>query len=874
MKTLLPMNRNLRLLYIILIISISDIQAQEPVLDQIIIMKSTSGTVENLLQEAGRVSGITFTYGNEINVADTITLTGDRLTVRSLLDQLFSGKVACIVRGNRIILRPEPVPEKKEKLTITGYVTDSSSGEFLIGATLMIEELSTGTVTNNYGFYSVTLPKGVYTLIYSFIGYREIRKSISLSADQTLDIELPELTTLLDQIVVTSEAEEKNVVSGELSTHRVPIRSVENMPALGGNPDVIKSVQLLPGVTTIGEGSTGFFVRGGGRDQNLILLDEAPVYNPSHFLGFLSVFNSNAINSVTLYKGGIPASYGGRASSVLDIRMKEGNKRKFGASAAISPLGGGKLTLSAPVLQKRGSFIVSGRRTYIDPLLWLASNAQPALKGTRLFFYDLNAKANYTFDAKNRLFVSGYFGRDVNRLPVLDVDISWGNTTSTLRWNHLFSKRLFANFTLIYSGYDYRLDIPAAEIPVAWESRIRDINTGADFTFFSNPTTTFGFGINTIHHHFDPGSNDADPQFNVPGSNALENSLFVNVEKELSSSVLLELGLRWSLFQNIGPTILFKFDDEFEPADTVHYASGEFYNYFHNPEPRMSVRFLLNKNQSLKISYDRMAQYLHLLANSTLSFTAFDVWYPSGPNIEPLLADQVAVGYFRNFKNNELEASLEGFYKHIENQIDYTDFAQTAFNPLVEGDLRVGKAWSYGVEFLLKKNKGKFTGWFSYTWSRAIHKIREINGGDPFPAAYDQPHKIATTASWQVSERVSLGANWVFNTGGPFTPPVESYEFDGLTVPVPVYSSRNDSRLPDYHRLDLSAKLDPKKNQSRKIKIEYILSIYNAYNRLNAFSVYVGEDLAVDADPTNPRTVVNQITLLPIMPTFSFLFKL
>ncbi len=874
LKTLLPMNRKLRLLHILLIISTSDMLAQESALDQVIIMNSTMGTMENLLQEAGRISGITFTYGNEINVGDTITLTDDRLTVRSLLDQLFSGKVTCIVRGNRIILRPEPVPEKKEKLTITGYITDSASGEFLIGATLMIEELSTGTVTNNYGFYSITLPKGTYTLSYSFIGYREIRKKVMLDTDLTLNIELPELTTVLDQIVVTSEAEEKNVISSEPGTHRIPIRSVETMPALGGNPDVIKSIQLLPGVTTIGEGSTGFFVRGGGRDQNLILLDEAPVYNPSHFLGFLSVFNSDAINSMTFYKGGIPARYGGRASSVLDIRMKEGSNRKFSANAAVSPLGGTKLTLSAPVLQKKGSFIVSGRRTYIDPLLWLASNAQPTLEGTRLFFYDLNAKANYTFDAKNRLFVSGYFGRDVNRLPILDIDISWGNTTSTLRWNHLFSKRLFANFTVIYSGYDYRLDIPAAEVPVAWESRIRDINLGADFTFFPNPTTTLGFGMNTIHHHFDPGSNDADPQFDVSNSNALENSLFLSVEKEWGNSVLLELGMRWSLFQNIGPATLFEFNNRFEPVDTIHHARDEFYNYFHNPEPRMAVRFLLDRSQSLKVSYDRMAQYLHLLANSTLSFTAFDVWYPSGPNIEPLLADQVAVGYFRNFKNNALEASVEGFYKHIENQIDYTDFAQTAFNPLLEGDLRVGKAWSYGVEFLLKKNKGKVTGWFSYTWSRAIHKIRGVNGGDPFPAAYDQPHKIATTASWQVSERVSLGANWVFNTGGPFTPPVESYDFDGVTVPVPVYVSRNDSRLPDYHRLDLSAKLDPKKNLNRKIKIEYVLSIYNAYNRLNALSVYVGEDLSVDADPINPRTVVNQITLLPILPTFSFLFKL
>jgi len=694
---------------------------------------------------------------------------------------------------------------------------------------------------------------------------------IALDADTIINVELPAAVVQLEEVQVTSESEDKNIISHEISTHDLSIKTIRDIPAIGSEPDIIKSVQLLPGVTTVGEGSTGFFVRGGGRDQNLILLDEAPVYNASHLLGFLSVFNSDAINSVKLYKGGIPARYGGRASSILDIQMNEGNLKKFSGSGAIGPVGGAKLTIGAPINSGKGSFMLSGRRTYIDPFLRLLAREEKTLKGTKLFFYDFNAKVNYTLNDRNKLFISGYFGRDVNRFPFLDSDINWGNVTGSLRWNHLFSSRLFSNFTLVYSRYNYNISVPSAESAFEWRSKIEDVNFKTDFTYFANPSTTFNFGLNTINHQFDPGSNEFDSQFDVTNSRALEHGAYISLEKEIGKSVLLEAGLRWSLFQSIGETTVYSFDRDFLPTDTINYGRGEFYHSFNNFEPRFSARFSIDDKQSLKFSYNRMAQYLHLLANSTLSFTAFDIWYPSGPNIKPLIADQVTIGYFRNFNNNKIEGSVEGYFKNIDNQLDYRDFAQITFNPFVEGELRRGKGWSYGLEFYLKKNTGKLTGWFNYTWSRAMNKIAEINNGDPFPAIYDQPHKITMVGSYKLSPMLTLGANWTYNTGGAISLPVESYDYDGIAVPV--FNSRNSSRLPDYHRLDLSAKISSPKNQFRKIKKEFVFSIYNAYARKNPLTLYVGEDLSADADKFNPRIVGNRVSLFSIIPAVSVLFK-
>lgn len=862
-------------LLMIIILSENVIYAQNPLLDREVQIDQTSGTKGELLSKISEKGRFTFVYSNQIAIDEIVELQSNRQSVRAFLEQLFPyGDVTYIFKDERIILRHKRDKKGNEtRYTISGYLRDAATGEVLFGANIWLVELSTGTSANAYGFYSLTVPEGNYTLQSSFIGYEPLTKQVELFQDLKIDFELPSSTTELETIEISSIELEENITSKTMSRHKLSIETIENMPSIGSNPDVIKSIQLLPGVTTIGEGSTGFFVRGGGRDQNLILLDQAPVYNPSHFLGFLSVFNTDAINNTTLYKGGIPARFGGRGSSVLDVRMKEGNSKELSGSAGISLVGGAKFTLGAPIRKGKGSFMVSGRRTYAEPLFWVIGRAEPLFKGTQVFFYDFNAKANYTIDDKNTLFISGYFGKDVNRLPILDFDVSWGNQTGTFRWNHLFNNKLFSNFTFTYSRYQYKLDIPAAQVPVGWESSIRDVNLSTDFTFFASPTTTLDFGLSTIQHRFDPGSNSFDDQFNVPNSRALEHGLFVSLEKEIGKSFLLEVGTRWSLFQSIGKGTVFEFDQSFFPIDTISYRSGDIYNSYHNLEPRFTARYALDKKQSIKLSYNRMAQYLHMLANSTLSFTAFDVWYPSGPNVKPLLLNQVALGYFRNFKENQIEASVEGFYKHIENQLDYADFAQLAFNPLLEGDLRSGNGRSYGFEVMLKKNTGKLRGWLSYTWSRAMHKIPGINEGKSFPALYDQPHKVAATASYQLSEKVSLGANWTFNTGGPVTLPIESYSYDGLPA-IPIYGSRNSDRLPDYHRLDLSARIKSKKKLLRgKVDIEYLVSIYNAYARNNALALFVGEDLSAGSDDFNPRTVANQISLFSIVPAGSVLFS-
>ncbi|MEM6526435.1 MAG: TonB-dependent receptor [Bacteroidota bacterium] len=849
--------------------------AQDTLLDKEITLSKGTGSIEQLLKEISERGGFNFTYSNQILIAGEFTLTSQKQSVRAHLDQLFpDGKVEYYIKNQRIILRYSGGKKQNTELkyTISGYLRDAASGEALLGANVWIAELSTGASANAYGFYSLTVPQGNYTLQSSFIGYTTVTKKVQLTQDVKIDIELSSSITELETIEISDVQLEEHITSKAMSTHTLSVATIENMPSIGSNPDIIKSIQLLPGVTTIGEGSTGFFVRGGGRDQNLILLDQAPVYNPSHFLGFLSVFNTDAINHSTLYKGGIPARYGGRASSVLDVRMKEGNTKALSGEAGISLVGGAKLTLGAPIRKGKGSFMVSGRRTYAEPLFWAIGRVEPLFKGTRVFFYDVNTKANYKINDKNTVFVSGYFGQDVNKLPILDFEVNWGNQTGTVRWNHLFNNKLFSNLTFTYSRYQYKLDIPAAQIPVGWESSIRDINLSADFSYFANPGTTLDFGVSTISHRFDPGSNAFDEQFNVPNSRAWEHGLFVSLEKEIGPSLLLEAGVRWSLFQNVGETTVFEFDQSFTLSDTVRYRSGEIYNSYNNLEPRVSARYVLDKKQSIKLSYNRMAQYLHMLANSTLSFTAFDVWYPSGPTIEPLLVDQIALGYFRNLNENRVEASIEGFYKHIENQLDYADFAQLVFNPLLEGDLRSGNGWSYGVEFMLKKNTGKLRGWLSYTWSRAIHKIRGINTGRSFPALYDQPHKVVATAAYQLSEKVSLGANWTFNSGGPVTFPVESYNYDGLPA-VPVYNSRNADRLPDYHRLDLSARITSKKKLFKgKVDIAYLISIYNAYARNNALALYIGEDLSA-GDDFNSRTVANQVSLFSIVPAGSVLFS-
>lgn len=764
------------------------------------------------------------------------------------------------------------IQKQIRKYTIAGYLRDSASSEILIGANVFVSGLSKGTTSNNHGFYSITLPEGIYTLQYSYIGYGTILKEIRLTSDQRIDVELSSEAIGLEEVVISDT--ETSTTSLEIGTHEITMQTLGRIPSLAGTSDVVKSLHLLPGVTTIGEGSTGFFVRGGGLDQNLILLDDAPVYNASHLLGFLSVFNEDAIRNVKLYKGYFPIEYGGRLSSLLDIRMKEGNAKTFKAAGGLGILGGARLVAEGPIKKGKGSFMLSGRRTFAEPLLLLAkidSVSRVQFRGTELYFYDFNGKINYTFNEKNDVFFSMYVGRDVNNLPILDYNINWGNVTSSLRWNHIFNNRLFSNFSLLYSKYDYSLNTPSAGNLFDWRSGIEDWNFKANFSYFKNESLSWKFGVNSILHSFKPGYNQFESRYDVPSRKALENAVYAGVEGKFNDFISAEFGLRLSLFQNIGSTTIYRFNNN-ALTDSISYSKGKFFHSANGVEPRFLVNFRVNDQSAVKVSYMRTMQYLQLLSNSSLSFTAFDVWYPSGPNIKPLNASQYSIGYFRNFPGKGLSFSAESFYKDIGNQVDYIDNARLVFNPHIEGELLAGKGWSYGLELMLQKTSGKFTGMSSYTYSRAKRKIPGINNGQAYPAIYDQPHKIALTGHYEISKRFSVSANWVYNTGNPNNLPTESFEYQGNTIPV--YAGRNTRRLPDYHRLDLSATLKGKEKPGKKTSHYFVFSVYNAYARKNPLTIYVGEDLSMNRDPDNPKTVANMAYLFSIVPTVSYNFIL
>lgn len=767
----------------------------------------------------------------------------------------------------------------QEKFTISGYLTDKADGEALIGATIYVSELKSGTVANVYGFYSLTLPKGNYTVTMSYIGYTPITHKIELNKNIKLGLELENAATALETFDVTAEKEQKNVEETEMSTVTLQMETVKKIPALFGEIDILKTIQLLPGVQSGGEGTTGFFVRGGASDQNLILLDEAPVYNPSHFLGFFSVFNQDAIKDLQLYKGGIPARYGGRLSSLLDIHMKEGNSKRFSASGGIGLISS-RLTVEGPIKKDKSSFIISARRTYADLFLKLSSDTN--ISNNQLYFYDLNTKINYQINENNKLFLSGYFGRDVFAFGNL-FGMNWGNATGTLRWNHLFSNKLFSNFTLIYSNFDYNLGIPEGVEAFNWTSKIVDKNAKADFTYYPSPKNTIRFGLGTIYHTFKPGKiealgNSIFNDFSLPEKHAFEHSAYLSNQQDVSPRIAVHYGLRASLFQNIGLDTSYQFDtsnpDVYTVQDTVTNESGVHNNYF-NLEPRLSIRYLINEKASVKATYNRMTQYLHQANNST-SASPLTIWFPSSENVKPQLADQVALGYFRNLKDNTFETSLEVYYKKMTNTIDFRDHAELMLNKYLEGELRIGSSYSYGIELLLKKQKGKFTGWIGYTYSQTKREIPEINNGNAYFAPYDRTHDISVVGSYDWSKRVNVSANWVFATGQAITVPTGRYEYYGKIIPV--YSDRNAERMPSFHRFDLSLTLYGKKwnekppradgKQRRKFESNWNFSVYNVYMRQNAFSIAFRQN---EDDPT--KTEAHMIYFFSIIPSISYNFK-
>lgn len=761
--------------------------------------------------------------------------------------------------------------------TLSGYITDQASGETLIGATVYIDELETGTVSNVYGFYSVSVPQGTYTISFRYVGYETITETIVLTSNIKKDVEIAEAGEELEEVTITAEAEDANVSSVEMSVNKLDIKTIQQMPSLLGEADLVRSIQLLPGVSTVGEGASGFNVRGGGVGENLVLLDEAPVYNSSHLFGFFSVFNPDAVKDVKLLKGGIPAQYGGRLSSILDVRMKEGNSKKLSASGGIGTIFS-RLTVEAPIVKDKGSFIVAGRRSYAD-VLARPFIANTSFSDSKLYFYDLTVKANYNINPKNRIFLSGYLGRDVFRFDG-DQGFSWGNTTTTFRWNHLFNDRLFSNITLFYSDYTYDLRFGETDDLFQWDSRIINYSVKPEFTYYLNPKNELTFGGQAILYDFEPantlGISDGETSdFSLDNKYALESGIYIANQQTVSDKISLQYGLRISMFNYMGPGSAFEYFDDVTPglrrgvASEEEFGRWETIQQYINPEPRFSIKYQVNKSASIKASYNRMVQYIHLISNTSAS-NPLDVWTPSTNNIRPMKADQIALGYFKNFKENAYEASVEVYYKNIIDLVDYIDGADLLINRFLEGDLLAGDGRAYGAEFYLKKNSGKLTGWISYTLARSERLVNGINNNEWYPNRFDQLHNLSLVGFYELSKRWTLSMNFAYNSGAPGNFFNSKGTTQGYIVPHRNNNSRNNVRLPDYHRLDFSATLNAKEKPNRKNDSYWVFSLYNVYNRQNPFDIYFTQETVRE----NPQTQAFQVAIFgSIIPAVSYNFK-
>lgn len=765
----------------------------------------------------------------------------------------------------------------QRNVTISGYVSDLESDESLIGVSVLLPELNTGTITNEYGFFSLTLPAGVYTVQIRYLGFETITRELSLNEDVNENFELTPQAEILDEVIVEENIELLNVRNPQMSVNKLAINTIKKIPAVLGEVDVIKSITLLPGVTNAGEGASGFNVRGGAADQNLILLDEAILFNSSHLFGFFSVFNPDAIKDIQLYKGGIPASYGGRASSVLNIYQKEGNRKKFESQGGIGLISS-RLLLEGPLKKEKSSFLIGGRSSYAHLFLPLIESVD----NNKAYFYDLNTKLSYTLNDRNTIYLSGYFGRDVFDIDNL-FDLAYGNSVANFRWNHLFSNKLFSNLSLIYSDYDYTLDFGLAEFD--WNLGITNFNFKYDFKHYLNDKTKLEYGLNGIYYKFDPGfiqpTAESSPvqARKLENKFAFENAVYAGVSYQLSSKINLQAGLRLSNFLRLGQKMNTYANDnpllylessqiyeEAQPTGSVTYSKGEVIKSFTYPEPRFSMAYQLDSDQSFKLSYNRMAQYLHLISN-TNSPTPIDVWAPSGKYIDPQLLDQVAVGYFKIFDNNRYNLEVEAFYKTIQNRLDYIDGAELIANDAIEQILITGHARAGGLEVLFRKNEGKLTGWIAYTLSRSEQQTPGrtssevgINYGNWYATPYDKTHDISITTNYDLNKRWNLNANFIYQTGQPITYPNAQYQFSGFSIPN--FESRNSSRLPAYHRLDVSAVYSPKKRSG-----EWVFGIYNFYNRKNAASIRFQENLETG------RNEALRLTIFGIIPSVTYNFK-
>ncbi|MDT0540013.1 MULTISPECIES: TonB-dependent receptor [Croceitalea] len=777
----------------------------------------------------------------------------------------------------------------QQRYTISGTISEAASNETMIGVTIAITELRTGTTTNEYGFYSLTLPQGEYELVVSYLGYGDIKQTLVLNADKKFNFKMIEEAEALDEIILTEDIERVDIRKPQMSVNALKVQTIKKIPVVLGEADVIKSLLLLPGVTSAGEASSGFNVRGGAADQNLILLDEAIIFNSSHLFGFFSVFNPDAIKDIKLFKGGIPARYGGRVSSVLEIFQREGNSKETKVTGGIGAVAS-RLLIEGPITKDKTAFLAGGRASYAHLFLPLFD------VNNKAYFYDVNTKISHKINDNNSIFLSGYFGRDLFSINDSFVNV-YGNAVGNFRWNHLFSDKLFSNLSLIYSDYFYGLELDF--VGFEWDSGIQNFNFKYDLKHYINDGLQINYGLNNIYYVFNPGkikpnrddSGIIEDQLTKKYAN--EAAAYIDVEQKITDNLSVNYGLRASMFNRLGQDELFVYENnqpvlfdpfqliyrEATPIDTINPGRGTNLSTFTNLEPRVSMAYTINDKNSIKASYTRLAQYLHLLSN-TSSPTPLDVWAPSGPFIEPQLLDQYALGYFRNINDGEYSLEMEGFYKDIQNRIDYIDGADLIANDAIEQVILNGEARAYGLEFLLRKNEGRFQGWLAYTLSKSEQRTpgrdpvvdngrsnleSGINFGEWYNTPYDKTHDIALYGNYELNDRWSFNSNFIFQTGQPTNYPVGQFEFQGLVVPF--FGLRNQTRLPNYHRLDIAATFQPKKNKNRNFQSEWIFSIYNVYNRMNAASINFRQN------QDTGRNEAIRTSIFGVVPSLTYNFK-
>lgn len=754
----------------------------------------------------------------------------------------------------------------QEKFTLSGTISDSTKGEELINATVKVKGQNIGTRSNEYGFYSMTLPQGNYTIIFVGLGYEPKELTIELTKNISANVLL--VSTLekvkeIKEINITAKKQDQNITDPVMGVERLNPAAIAKIPVLLGEKDIIKTMQLLPGVKSAGEGNAGFYVRGGAADQNLILLDEAPVYNASHLLGFFSTFNSDAIKDAVLYKGNQPANYGGRLSSVLDIKMNEGNNKRYNVGGGIGLIAS-RLSVEGPIVKDKASFLVSGRRTYADLFL----RATEEFKGNTLYFYDLNAKVNYRINQRNRIFLSGYFGRD--KLGLGDAfGIDWGNATGTIRWNHLLSEKIFSNTSVIFSSYDYKIAIKNDDVDFDIKSSIKDVNIKQEFQYFPNTRNKIRFGLNAIHHAIIPGQIEANAASGInplklTDNKSLEGAVFINNDWNLSERITVSYGLRLSTFSMLGNNQnTYTYNPEGEVNDTTVYKNNSFVKTYPVLEPRISMSWVYSKTASFKAAYARNAQYIHLISNTTTT-SPTDLWIPSSLNTKPEIADQISVGWFKNFKENSYEMNIETYYKTMQNQIDYRNGANLQANEVIEGELLFGIGRAYGLELIFKKKTGKLTGWVGYTLSRSERKINEINEGQWYAAKQDRTHDLSVVAIYDLTPKLSISALFVYYTGNAVTFPSGKYTINGETHFL--YTERNGYRMPAYHRMDLGVTWIRKSTE--KFESSWNFSLYNLYGRENAYSISFRQN------EDNPNvTEAVQTSLFRWVPSITYNFK-